>query len=347
MRLPRIAAGCGLVVLLFVVTSCAQVPVASAPTTPPGSFVPTPTPTPTESAAPTGVVETGYDQPQQVFDGDCSAIFTNAEVSGIVDNTVKLLDSSAYLIGALGSFSRQGGGVSCTWESADSSAGLMVVVLPEGSANDQEEDTKCGELDTGDTLCAVDETANGVRISGVMTGYGAKKATLLKRVAALESVFIERTSALAIVPTTPIPNPDAWSMPVDCAGVAERIDLEAAFGVSGPYNGDSGGAFDEFFAEPIAFPGGKWPTCYASPKKGEDYVIYTILGGGRWAEPLVAEFPGTKRKDVAGVDAVYVTTTEYNKWINIFDGVNWVSVDYSSSKSVAAGVAVVAALNSE
>jgi hypothetical protein len=336
--LVALLAGCGPAVPLPEPTDSA----APTPTvTPSETLTPTPAPTPTQAA------ETGFVQPRQPFDGDCSAIFSAAEISDFVGSGKKLRYSGNDLAIGFDYIAPQAGAVTCTWTDKGFTSGLSIVVLPEASAVDATPASGCGSNEGGNTVCSLDATENSLRISGSIFSATAPKSKLQAKAHDVEALFVDHAAALTDVASAPIPADGAWSMPLDCAAVARDVDFGAVFGIKGKFTGDTDGGFGADYAEHILWPGLQWPRCGAWNLKSSTGVTYMIIGGGRWAEEDIASADGSVRKTVAGVDAVYVTPTAYSKTINMFDGVNWLIVDYSSSKGTAAGVAIIDYLNGE
>jgi hypothetical protein len=336
------------VALVAVLAGCGPTVPVPDPT---DSAAPTPSATPSETRTPTPtptqVAETGFVQPRQAFDGDCSAIFSTAELTDLAGRGLTLKYTGNPLALSFDYLAPQAGAVTCTWANKTWASGLSFVVLPEASAVDTTPVSWCGEVESGGLACAFDATENSLRISGRIFNSTASKSALKVKAHEVEALFVDHAAALTDVTPAPIPADGAWSMPLDCAAIARDVDLGAVFGVSGTFSGGESGGFGADYVERILWPGLVWPRCGAWNEKANKDVLFSIVGGGRWAEESIASTDGAVRRTVAGVDAVYEIPSVNGKIVHLFDGVNWLVIDASSSKNTAVGVAILDYLNGE
>jgi hypothetical protein len=343
-------AGLVVVALVAVLAGCgptAPVPESTDSAAPTPSVTPSETPTPTPTPTPTQAAETGFVQPRQVFDGDCSAIFSTAELTELAGSGLTLRHTGNPLALSFDYLAPQAGAVTCTWANKSFTSGLSFVVLPEASAVDPDPASGCGEIESGSVSCAFDATENALRISGRIFSGTASKSALKAKAHDVEALFTDHASALTDVTPAPIPADGAWPMPLDCAAVARDVDFGAVFGVTGKFSGGESGGFGADYVEKILWPGLVWPRCGVWNREANKDVIYSIVGGGRWAEESIASTDGAVRRTVAGVDAVYEIPSVNGKIIHMFDGVNWLVIDNSTSRGRAVGVAIIDYLNGE
>jgi hypothetical protein len=341
-------AGLAVVALVAVLTGCgptAPVPESTDSAAPTPSVTPSETPTPTPT--PTQAAETGFEQPRQAFDGDCSAIFSTAELTDLAGSGLKLRYAGNSLALSFDYLAPQAGAVTCTWANKSFTSGLSVVVLPEASAVDPAPASGCGTNEGDNKYCKFDATENSLRVSGSIFSATTSTSSLQSKAHEVEALFVDHAAALTDVAPAPIPADGAWSMPLDCAAVARDVDFGSVFGVTGKFTGGEDGGFGGGYVEDILWPGLQWPRCGASNAKASVGVTYMIIGGGRWAEESIASADGAVPKTVPGVDAVYLTPTGYGKTIDMFDGVNWLTISWSSSNGTAAGAAIIDYLNGE
>jgi hypothetical protein len=294
-------------------------------------LVPQSTPTP----EPVELVE--VDQPAQVFGGDCSAMFSDAALSEALGQPVgpsrwiEPVSPETLLI-------EQVGGLHCHWVGADSSTVLYVTAVPAGAVGAPQE-SGCTPTMVSNTSCAVDVTANGIRLSGVVTG-DFPGSDSLSRVDAVEALFAASANAAPVfVADTPIAG--AWQNPVDCAAVAENVDWVALGGTADVVSDDTMGTDVYASAVERALRGGRvlgW--CYLYSPKGSVAPTFWALGGGAWARDAVLAQDGATVLDVPGFDLVVETTGSWHTF-DIFDGVNWIRVLASEPETLYPAVTAI------
>ncbi len=276
---------------------------------------------PTPTREPVELIDVA--QPAQVFGGDCSAMFTDVALSEALGQAVSPLDwqqgvdPESLLV-------EQVGGIHCVWGALDTSPVLAVVVVP-ASAVTVPEETVCVGTMISNTSCPVDVTANGTRLSGVVTA-DFEGADSLARVAAVEALFT--ASANAVAPVVPTLIAGAWANPIDCAGVAENVDWVALGGSADVVPDDTLGTDVYASAVERELRGGRvlgW--CYLYSPGISIAPAFWALGGGAWARDAVLAQDGATVVDVPGLDLVVETPVEGGTTIDIFDGVNWLRSD--------------------
>lgn len=259
---------------------------------------------PTPSATPT--VEPALAAPAQVFDGDCDALATAAEVSAAVGREVSVTVFDGINLG--GKVFAQAGGLECNWRGDDGTS-VYVGVLP-ATAADFTDETGCDVvIDVPLPICTFAASADQLRLVGTV---GVGQGDTAAQVAAgevLSDLFVQR----AVSSPTPTPVAGAWPPLSNCAQFAGAFDWY-----------DSG--FLEAYYTPAyrALRGGGLGQCSAQVA-GDNSVDVAVLGGARWVESEVAAQPGTEKTDVAGLEAVYVgpLLSSGYRYIDVFDGVNW------------------------
>ena len=133
------------------------------------------------------VVLVDVDQPAQVFGGDCSAMFTDDAVSEALGQSVTLM-SGTVTVDPESLLVEQAGGIHCSWSRPDSSLALLVVAVPAAAVAVAEEQD-CVATMISDTSCPVDVTANGIRLSGVVSA-DSQSAVVAPAVEALSLIHI-------------------------------------------------------------------------------------------------------------------------------------------------------------
>ncbi len=343
--------------LVLTLSGCALLP-TSAPSALPPTVAPTlaVTPTPEPASPQPRAQETGFERPVAVFDGDCGAVLTDDEASAAAGSPLVHGDRPSG--NGPGVFARtffvpQAGGVTCWWGSAKST--LYVVALPADSVS-VSESSACdkGDRSFGFTTCDVDVTANGVRFSGYVSAASVSIATMSSRRDAVEAALASSASARPEPAQAVVPADGAWASPADCAAIGSAVDFGAIFGTSLTFRGVNTGGSDAYFApaEVDLWHGQLPPTCgiFSTDAKHSFYLDFDVIGGGRWAEPLVSsQSSGTQPITVVGADAAYSTIDKNDgQTIDVFDGVNWLQLGRSSDPAVSLklAAALLAALNS-
>jgi hypothetical protein len=278
-------------------------------------------------------------QPAQVFGGDCSAIFSDAALSEALGQPLtqpwlgqEVPSWAVQPLSPESSLVEHAGGVHCGWgtppTSPDSFDGwvLYVDAVP-ASAVSAPEDVECVASDMSATGCPIDVTANGIRLSGVVTS-DIEGVDPLARVAAVEALFVASANA-AEAPDAPAPPAGSWQTPSDCAAIAASVDWKAV-GESGPITSDDTMGTDAYgsVVEDDLRGGRPLYTCWIG---GETWqTAFSLLGGGAWARDAVLAQEGAEVVDVPGLDLV-VTTPAQGGIIDIFDGVNWLQSPWGSA----------------
>jgi hypothetical protein len=348
-RVAGAAATGALVLAVLTLTGCAAAGPAAQPTASASA-----TPTPDIAVQPVVLAA-----PAQVLDGDCSALFSEAELSALLGADVSeragFLDTpSANAVPAVG-------GIACTWAEAvpTTGAALSVVVVSTTAVPAAADDTTCYEssVDTSGELasaCSFGVTAGPLWLSGVVyTAAGTGEEDTRAVVTAVSDIFgaIEATAPASEAPVTAWPTSDcaALSEAADVATVLQSPDLVVSAAESGGGERPAGilaaataaGVFDCSW-----YQNGEIPVGQLSG------FNLQALPGGAWAQAQVLALPGAETVLLPGVQlAVRVpmeeATTGVAEVMNVFDGVNWLQVSGPEQlDAVAPAVtALVATLN--
>ena len=260
--------------------------------------------------------------PRQVFDGDCSRLFTTEELEAAVGTAVTPVPA-ADIFDNQGTENQRFGGLRCDWVAPEYAVYVGVLVLP-AAAVSYTEDHACDiALESGHAGCALEAITNGIRISGVVTRSDRDIGLAATAQAALLAVFAEHAVGVNVAPV-PLPAAGAWSFPVDCPAVVAAADFSGVPGLGASSTGDHGGGSDAFYPRAALE---LWsdvgpPHCFIT---GESvYLYFDAYGGGRWKEAEVAAGAGTAPIAVDGLDAVYsVPLGDGTFRVNVFDGPNW------------------------
>ena len=316
-------------VLIVALAGCATTPDVVEPTSSPVVEAPSPTSTSTP------VTETGLEQPQQVFGGECSSLLSDADASEIVGTAVTV-GTLSPLVSFETALVWQAGGIRCDWVDDAYSVGISLTAAPSAVVGDLDAAEACQQNRrdvVGDITCGVVSNENGIAVSGI-AGFGGgttaaakKKATT--QVAALTELIAANSTPDAAPPVT-LPAPGAWANPgvvADtnppmCAELDGAIDSDAFMG------GGSRGALEEVlpvtgYLTPIDSDLGGYETnepswCYwsatrtaAEVAQGKiSQILSRSLGGGAWILDRVAETNGAKELTIDGVDRAYRVTDE-------------------------------------
>lgn len=299
----------------------------------------TPTVSPTPSADPTvPLEETDAQAPEQQFDGDCSAIFSDAQVSGFVGSEMVLQERSAAILSRRGltdyNFAlRQAGGLGCEWgtdEGMFSSGGLRIdlVVLPESTVPTIPEDD-CGEgLGEGNAssiYCRIEHVTHGYRISG-----GAQGATHSESVTITDRLIAAFDSAAASTPVAEPPSGNGeWSSIQDCDALGQSIDVEGVLGAGSTFGttGLGAGRNGNLAMEALLWDMGLWTACGVQAGDGlNDDGLYKfgtigIYSGGSWVNNKLVKV-GADAIDVPGFDRAAVRTGDGTTTLYVFRGSN-------------------------
>lgn len=322
------------------------------------------------------VADAAFTQPEQVFDGDCLVLFTNAEASDMLATPVtqyswELSYPGEYAVPNVGA-------MSCFWGTEIFGTGIDVVVLPEdvgyvqpALTEEEEQDPYyaesydeygrwCNWLESGAMACTVDVTANGIRMSGITFSVTAERSAVTASAIAVETRFVQRAESLAHVTPAPIRPAGTWDAPVDCEALGEAAGRDDLFGVDGDYAGFASGGTDVYSPNWVIWQGGVSPYCaiYVPGADAQAWFDFGYIEGGRWLEGMIAERTATEAKFVDGLGTVYLTALYWdNDWFlddpNVevdavaFDGANMIEFTYEAPESYEYAKWVIAELNAQ
>lgn len=302
--------------VVLLLTACAP----TAPPSSPSALAPTPSPTPT--MAPTQQPETGLTRPAAVFGGDCSAVFSDAEVSAIVGSatTLRAPTTEPRELSPVFTFVEQAGGLECTWDSAGAAHSVEVAIAPAGAASFPKQ-SGCLTLDDF-SWCELDASANATRLSGRVLGQGTTEAALTVMADSLVTLFEKSAAAAAAVPV-PVPAVGAWISPTDCDALVAAVDFDALL-PGGPFVGGFAGGNDAYFtATDAVLRGNNTAYCGVFNPDTNAGFYFGTLGGARWNEKSLAAMPGVVVDSVPGLDVVLLRPAYGSTYVEVFDGPNW------------------------
>ncbi|GAB2452036.1 hypothetical protein HD599_002532 [Conyzicola lurida] len=297
------------VVVLFAggLSACAAEPPADADPT--ATVAPTPTTEPVELTS-----------PERLLDGDCEALFTSADVAGLVGTALQpsssewSLDPDYLVIGQLG-------GIDCTWTELPVPGGvaLSLIALPTSQVT-RSPTTEC----TPGYGCIFGSVEGDFSLYGVLYDPTAPIATTTAATQAITAAFAAATSTV----TAPEPYVvDAeWPTEIDCA------TLDAG-GLIGAAAGGAGGAGMEWGgdAEPntgyyaAQTPAGVTKCGWAGA--GDENAVVTVLPGGAWAVDEVSTAAGAAPVEVEGADSAVAVGDR----LHVFAGDNWFTITVTSA----------------
>jgi len=305
-RNARIAGSLAAILVVAIAGGVAATTTLSAPeiaTTPSPSPtatampVPEPTTTPTPSATP--APEPGV--PVVAFDGDCSQMLTDAEVSNLLGSEASMMANQRLSTDSVASLALLGA-MSCSWIS--DSADLTVIVAastavdPDLVASTSSVTCSSGQGCTmgrieGDIWVGAQDTTYA---ENVETGFTAEEvsaaAARFDRVIAL----VSSKPHVAPVPTIGSVRPGSWVLS-DCAALQGR--LEAVTGVpltTKPFNGNS--LISNRLVDRVLVSSARVTTCaYRDADDSRGAITVTLMPGVSTPSPTV---PGTFETTVDG-----------------------------------------------
>ena len=319
-------------------------------------------PTPSASATPTpdvAVQPVALAAPAQVLDGDCSALFTDAELSAVLGTDVA--EQTGFINAPSANAVPSMGGIACSWAEAVPSTGaaLNVVVVSTGAVPAAADDTTCYEasVDTSGesaSACSFGVTAGALWLSGVAytavgTGEDDTRAVVTAVSDAFDALDAAAPAAAAQATAWPASGCAALSAAADVAAVLQSPDLVVS-------DADTGGGERPAGIAAAATAAGvfdcSWYQNGETPAGQTSGFNLQALPGGAWVQAQVLALPGAETVAVPGVDlAVRVpmdeATTGVTEVLDVFDGVNWLQVSGPEELDVLAPAitALVGALN--
>lgn len=276
--------------------------------------IPTPSPTPAEEER--EPIPSTTIRPAQLFDGDCSRILGEQRASEIAGTPLKLREIEFNVDTFWGGYSSavaQSGGTECSWAAPPKgdvgfSPTISLVFLHDELLPPLEKPQSCGQGYTENITCAIDGVTNGVRYSG---GIGLERADAIaiadEVVDAVEE-FLQSES----IPAAPVPADGAWPTPTNCDRLGTLAEINTLLdGDFVTYGGDGHGnrgsqAVWNLLTEDQSL------NCYWFDESDNSAVQVGVFGGGAWAQPIVAEQPGSESVSIDGFDSAYLVTDEYD-----------------------------------
>ncbi|RIX28144.1 hypothetical protein [Amnibacterium setariae] len=179
------------------------------------------------------------------FGGDCAAILTSRQATGIVGAPLSLRPAPSPLDSAEALAVPAVGGLHCAWSgdrSGVDAVGVVLTVLPVAQRPEPSKaDDRCyGENDGADLqhTCTVDTRSGGRWITGTVTGRTGGTETQ-SRAARTRLITVLRALPAAEA-STPL-DAAGWWAPVPCAALARSADLADALGRPGLTISDGNG----------------------------------------------------------------------------------------------------------
>jgi len=258
-------------------------------------------------------------KPAVAFGGDCTALFDEATLSGIVGDEVAAVPGTqlaerVWAIDVLG-------GLHCSWMSeADAYASLDVI--PAAGLEAQ-----IAEAEDGSPYCecVFSTVVGGYWLSGIV---GVARDSTNTAIDAIEAITARVAEAASSSPPMPVGRPAAmWKAPADCATFGSAIDttavLEDSF-TAAP--GDRGGeigdglmaAWDAVGYFPCAWSTSgdtRWFTSELLP--GAGWAITELFGREGAAPVTVSGAVAAVAVPVGGVTAVYATDGVNLAWVTV------------------------------
>ena len=264
---------------------------------------PTPTAAPTNAAPAEQRRETGFTRPAAVFNGQCDALFTDAELASVMGEGLTLGSNHFSELWGGDAFFNQDGGFECTWGGQESR--VIALVLPEAAVEYTPNASECAEThDSSYPSCAMESIVNGIRLSGLAT-LGQDPAAAAVARDALLAIFAEKAAKQAPVPV-PLPAIGSWMLPPDCVDIASRGDFSAVpgLGAATTDGGLLGAGKDVTQAEEAMAP--KWFPKICSVQGESVLVEYVPVGGAGWRENEIAARPDASPLTLRDVKSAYV-----------------------------------------
>jgi hypothetical protein len=274
---------------------------------------PTPTNTPTgaePTATPTPTVDP-VEVPEQLFDDDCDAMMTSADVSVDVGATLTPV-TSAYDLSTDYVAVEQLGGIRCVWSASSEPDDLWVsiVALPSEVI---EPPTEVGPCESAE-YCYFGTITSGVQLFGVVIDP-AGVAT-----AAAPALTARFTDAAASV-TLPsvVEASGTWPRPAVCSSLDSQGVVATALGDPSIVGSEAGGDGETNPGVYTAFRAAGVSWCvWSSSATG---VFVSVLPGAAWIEDEIAAVDGTTAIELDGADSAYLV----GKSVHVFAGPNWLT----------------------
>jgi hypothetical protein len=288
----------------------------------------------TLTATPTGepTSEPSAVAPAQVFDGDCSRLFSEEEVGEMIGTSVTLQDVAGSDL--WDQVEPQLGGMRCEWDGEYPAPTLTVLVLPSGVLTIDEQASCHVDSASGVMYCDVDSTANGIRISGAVLQPDAGGGVSLQPEAdKVEALFIERATSAAAV-SAPVPSATAWTSIPSCGELRSNVELQQLLLADRAFVGFVGGdgGYTYLASEVDAYFSRSDNILNCSIEGEGTYFTFSALAGGGWNEQSLAELPGAVREVVDGFDAVIIRPASFGdgRMVEAFIDDNWIET-YTTS----------------
>lgn len=240
--------------------------------------------------------------PAVVFGGDCSAVWSAADVAAILGPDARrttLAASGEGLAGVLPSTqaARNAGGMICDW-TTPAHREFAALVFPAGTAPDAYatgglfRDGACA-----DTCLQIDE--DGYQLTAIVVdsvAHSAQGDVTFNAVVDPFRIAAAKTDA-------PAPRVlSGWPSASSCASVAEKSNIAAIVPGGVAISAGSTGALNNL--DPLLVNTGLTLCDYTMTSS--QFVIHTqALAGGAWLEPDIAALPLVTKVRVVGADAAY------------------------------------------
>lgn len=293
----------------------------------------TETPEPSPTSTPDVVEPTGQAVPPAVFDGDCTNFASDEAMSTAAG---QVLTAPAFADDDLDGIEDempadylQLGVITCGWNGDQGSIWLTILrddVAPSDSRKACDS-YSWGEASMDKTVCVVDITANGIRVSGAVRWPSKSES---KAVAAGLVDYIEATDFSSSQGSTPPADPDAW-LPLDCAAVSPMEVNGKPVDLTLDILGSDAGSLpvEDQIGEMYSANG-----CYgdfAATGGEEGRVSFTAFAHGAWRfdrdlAAISADGYPFEPVAIAGFDHGFLAQSETNRTYTLVSGSNYLKV---------------------
>lgn len=261
--------------------------------------VPPASPSPTTSALPTD--QSWTTPPQRLFNGECSQVFSDDELSRVLGYDIAL-GGSTWAVDARPRTAvvAHNGGLSCFWKTADAThPGLAVSIVPEALVPLRKDADYCSAA--SQNLCHITIVESGIVLAGAFdVGHGRTLEEPSATLRALREAFADKIAGLHRIPAIYSANEGDWTNGTDCFALARHIGFGSDFS-GGPLLPGALSA-DDYSGDAVPFVGST--VCDFFSTSGGDLAVET-LSGGAWLDPLVDAAHGNPI-DVPGADSGYM-----------------------------------------
>ena len=303
----------------------------------PAPPVPVPTDVPTDAATPTPDPTATTPPPSegaQVFGGECATLFTGAELTEAIGDTVPDPVDGAGIYGDdTPSFWPEfaviplNGGINCSWSahpgevsSSDKDSYLEAVILPATALPEATIAPECADEEQFG-LCAFTVESNGYLLSASL----GTKTDIKAAHDAIVALFEEKTATRA-APAGWSRSDGDWPAKIDCDALATDDRVVAAMGGEITITVGEPDGFYATVVKELAKGHGNTMCSLAIDDTGQNGVYADILSGGVSVVEDIATHDLSESVEVPGADQAIISTWNspdgYSKRLFVFSGSN-------------------------